>query len=894
MGERRDRRRDASPHYHPRVDHRAREPARSTGSPEDLLLLAFDRPDRALASAEALLACSPTPFDASVAHQAIGLVQREFGELPAAIRHLRRALVLARRDGSPERAADVLATLGIALVHAGRSGAGLAALDEAVGLATGVAAARVRFRRAGALEVLGRHDDALRDLRAAVPVLRRARDDVWTARALTLRALIHLSGGLTGRADRDFATAERIYDDAGQRHESIVARHNRGLVAFRAGDLPAALALLDEADHRYRALGTTIPELAVDRCAVLLAAGLAQDALAAADAAAEELLSRRGQATRRAELLLLAARSALAVHDPAGAEHRAAVTVGVFAGQGRSWWQAHATLLLLHARSVTGPPTERLLAQAADAAEQLGRLGSLDAVQGHLLAGRIALALGRPEPARHHLETSAGARHRGPAAARASGWLAHALLAASTGRVLVALAACRRGLDLLDEHQQTLGASELRARVTAQGAELAELAQRTSLRAGRTRRLLVWSERWRATACAVPPVRPTDDGAAQVDLAALREITHRLDLARQGGGPVAALDRERGRLEERVRDRVLRTPGHRGQRAPLDVGALLDALGDTRLVEIVEVDGTLHALVCGDGRVRRIEAGRAADAGTGVEHARWMLRGLAYGVHAGRAEAVPARLVALGARLQAALLGAAARHLGDGPVVLVPPGRLHGVPWALLPALADRAHSVAPSAKAWLMARTTPAPPGGVVVVRGPGLGGHGSEVPAVAAMHPGALLLHRGAATAPAVLDALDGSALAHVAAHGEFRAGSPLFSSLHLDDGPLTVYDLEGLRRAPYRLVLPSCDSGQLQPVGADELLGLATALLPRGTAGLVASLVPVNDEATVPLMIALHEELTRGRSLGEALRHARAMTPDDPVHRATAWSFVALGAV
>jgi CHAT domain-containing protein len=35
-----------------------------------------------------------------------------------------------------------------------------------------------------------------------------------------------------------------------------------------------------------------------------------------------------------------------------------------------------------------------------------------------------------------------------------------------------------------------------------------------------------------------------------------------------------------------------------------------------------------------------------------------------------------------------------------------------------------------------------------------------------------------------------------AHVAAHGVFRADSPMFSSLRLADGPLTVHDLERLR--------------------------------------------------------------------------------------------------
>ena len=112
-------------------------------------------------------------------------------------------------------------------------------------------------------------------------------------------------------------------------------------------------------------------------------------------------------------------------------------------------------------------------------------------------------------------------------------------------------------------------------------------------------------------------------------------------------------------------------------------------------------------------------------------------------------------------------------------------------------------------------------------------------------------------------------------------------------MDDGPLTVHDLEGLRRAPYRLVLSSCDSGVLAPAGANELLGLTSSLVPLGTAGIVASVVPVNDQATVGLMIELHRQLRGGATLGQALRDARAGAGDDPVRAATAWSFIALGA-
>ena len=142
-------------------------------------------------------------------------------------------------------------------------------------------------------------------------------------------------------------------------------------------------------------------------------------------------------------------------------------------------------------------------------------------------------------------------------------------------------------------------------------------------------------------------------------------------------------------------------------------------------------------------------------------------------------------------------------------------------------------------------------------------------------------------------VLSALDGAWLAHIAAHGRFRADSPLFSSLRMHDGPLTVYDFEQLHRAPYRLVLSSCDSGVLAPAGAEELLGLVSSLLPLGTAGIIASMVPLNDHAVVPLMVDLHRHLRGGQTLAEAMRDVRSGSTADPIQHGTALSLTALGA-
>jgi len=210
-----------------------------------------------------------------------------------------------------------------------------------------------------------------------------------------------------------------------------------------------------------------------------------------------------------------------------------------------------------------------------------------------------------------------------------------------------------------------------------------------------------------------------------------------------------------------------------------------------------------------------------------------------------------------------------------------------------MPALRDRPFSVAPSASAWLRARELrPPETGTVALVYGPDLQTGAAEVPQLARRYPGATVLGGGSATCERVLAALDGARLAHVAAHGTFRADSPLFSALRLDDGPLTVHDLERLHRAPYRLVLSTCESALAKPTGADELLGLATALVPLGAAGIIASVVPVNDPSAVALMLRLHDGLRAGHTPAEALLDARTALATDSVAAATGQSFIALG--
>ncbi len=169
----------------------------------------------------------------------------------------------------------------------------------------------------------------------------------------------------------------------------------------------------------------------------------------------------------------------------------------------------------------------------------------------------------------------------------------------------------------------------------------------------------------------------------------------------------------------------------------------------------------------------------------------------------------------------------------------------------------------------------------------GPQLPGADAEVRELATLYPGATVLAGERATAAGVLAALERADLVHLAAHGSFRADSPLFSSVLLADGPLTVYDLERLRRAPAVVVLSACDAAVAAVHEGDELLGTAAALLAMGVRSVIAPLLPVPDDATTAVMVALHHRLRAGERPAEALAHA-----GEGQDQAAAAAFVCIG--
>jgi hypothetical protein len=447
------------------------------------------------------------------------------------------------------------------------------------------------------------------------------------------------------------------------------------------------------------------------------------------------------------------------------------------------------------------------------------------------------------------------------------------------------------GLELLDEYRAGLGAVELRVMASGMGAELSQLGLRIALRSGDPGNVLSWAERLRGNALRLPPVRPVSDPELRACQSELRRLSDRARKAEQRGKLEPGLAARQHKLELTVRARTRHAKSN-GVPALSDVRATTAerALGDRALVEYVEVDGLLHALTLVRGRLALHELSGAGVASE-LEWLRFALAQLVRrGISPGQRGAALANGSAAAAGLDRLLIEPLHLAVGDAPLVIVPTGQLHALPWAALPSLRGRPIVVAPSLAVWLdLAVRRRSRRRRAVLIAGPRLRHASAEVRSLAQQIPGAVALHGQAATVAATLASLDGAALAHVACHGRFRADSPLFSSLELADGPLTALDLQQLRQVPEVLVLSSCDLAlsDLQP--GDELLGLSAALFAMGARTIVASVVPVPDAASRRLMLEFHRAFAGGLPPAGALARAHAGLPGESM---TLAGFVCLG--
>ncbi|RKT84883.1 CHAT domain-containing protein [Saccharopolyspora antimicrobica] len=806
-----------------------------------------------------------------LARHIAALAAVEQGRVRQAHRHARLGLAAARRAERWQLAAQLQLTLAWIEMERGdvdASWANLVAAEPRLPAAEQGRAACLR----GLLHCQGdQHQQARVELTRALRSLRADDDRRWTANALMGRGLANLYSNRLVAAENDLSAAERVFAAGGQPARAAGCRHNRGCVAFRAGDLPRALRLFEEAVAAGLDVRSS-PEALVDRAEALAAAGLATDARAVMEQAAERLAA-CGRAGRLADTRLALAGCALRADDLPAAVQAANSARRLFRAQRRPALAAVATAVAWQAKLRAGQCSRYALSAARRAAAACADSGSIGtAAELRLTAGRCAAGAGMRTASRKLFAMCAPLREAAsaPPQHRALGWLAEALLAEQDDDLERLFEACQGGLRAVDSQLSDMVAFELRAHTAGLAAELGDLAVGAALRTGDPELVLNWTERSRASALHRRALRPPVDSKLNSALVRLRSAVRE---TRSTRGPLRVV----AGLEEQVRHRAMLVEGRTsGLPGPCGLGEVSGVLGESALLSLCSHRGRLFAVSIVEGEVRLHVLGPEGSAHTQAARLRHLLSRQAAGT-APRA----APMFEHGARqaaeeLQAQLLDPLLPVLGrKRPLVVIPTGRLHVLPWAALPACRGRSVTVAPSVRCWLRSAldARAADPAGTAVwIAGPGLDHAEREVRALHGA-AGGRLLTGAVATTERVLSTVDGAAVVHIAAHGRFRDDQPLLSCLDLADGPLYAYDLDRLHRGPATVVLSACDVGRSAVGRGDQLSGLATTLLGRGTATVIASVVPVPDERTVDVMTSLHRSLSSGVAPAEALAAAQA---------------------
>jgi CHAT domain-containing protein/tetratricopeptide (TPR) repeat protein len=813
------------------------------------------------------------------------------------VRRLRAALRLAADRADPVRG-RLLVSLAWAEAERGRVDLGFRLLDEASLLLPASALPLLHAQRAVLLRRNGRTDRAAPEFDRAIAGLT---DPLDLVKALNNRALLRLDTGRVSAAREDLGRALTLARRHALTMMAAVAQMNLGCLDYVSGDLPTALGTFSAIRPVYESVVPgRVAVVDIERARALVAAGLFREAdrcLAGALARATS----QGQDHTRADALQVRAEAALLAGNPLAAATWSATARSGFRRRGNPRHAALAALLSLRATaqlaptaaptpaptpfwegSSRTPPPEKsrrlstgdgeIVARGRRLAAELQKLKlPEDARVAAFVTARALIAGGRAKAAERLIERYGRPGRHDRLDTRLLWRLTRAELARAKRQPETAERELAAGMVTLHRQRGRFGCLDLQTGASAHGRDIARAGLGAALESGRFGAIFRWSERARAQALLLPPVRPPADPATAAALEDLRQTRQAIRTAElRGARPSPGLRVRADELSRAIREAAWSVPGAAGAGAKIATPAgTRAALGDAVLVAYLDTGERLAAIVLGRGTATVVELGERRTAEEAVLRLRADLD-----TAAGRA--MPERLAKAVAqatqedarRLAAIVIDPIRRRIRDDDLVIVPTGLLATAPWSVLPGLARRPVTVAPSATAWLARRGRRRSNGRTVLVAGPGNQRGPEEVRAIAGRRPGATVLTGAEATPAATLAAIDGAAVAHLAAHGRHEAQNALFSSLELHGGPVLGYDLQRLEEPPELVVLAGCELGLSEVRPGDESFGMASALLAAGTATVVASVSRVADDAASEVMVGLHRRLAAGRTPAEAL--------------------------
>ncbi|HLM54609.1 MAG TPA: CHAT domain-containing protein, partial [Pyrinomonadaceae bacterium] len=839
------------------------------------------------------------------------------GRMEEAVRRLDDAEARFQRLCQPHTAGSTQVSKLIALAMLGRYEeaveTGLRARDRFLEHGDLLAAAKVEHNIGNIYWRRDRYDEAEQFLKSA-------RERYLAAGDPKLIALVENSLATNYTFRHDFRSAEQLYREAYAHAESAgltltqaEIEASMGTLALFRGRYHEALDLLERSRRRFATMGmphqSAVAEL--ELADAYLELNLAAEAIAVYERAAPTFAG-LGMRAEQARTLAQAGRAALITGRTEEAHRLLAEARTLYAAEGNLVGEAYVTLTeaQLHHAEGDHAHTAVLAAQAEAPLQRAGNWRRM--LLARWLRGEAARAGGHERLAQILLESTlreAESQALPQIAERCHTSLG--LLAASRGDARSAEESFKRAVALIEDLRAPLPAEEFRTAFVADKLAPYDELVRLCLAApasGRVREAFAYTERARSRALVEMMAgtlsavsRPRDEFEAELlsRLERLREelnwfysrINRPPEEGESARGPAAmqalhdAVRERETRTLEIMRQLQQRGGGELGRAAEhLDIRGLQNDLGDdTALVEYATLGGEFVAfVVTGDGLEVVRGLGREDEVNEALGRFRFQIGSLRYGSRRMRAHlaVLTGRARHYLEKLYDLLLRPVEPKMGDRRAVVVPHRALHYVPFH---ALSDGDSYVVERRE------VAYAPSAGVLrrcLAKGPGsferallVGTADEQTPlvreelaAVAPLFPEATTLLDSEATLAALREHAPAADVLHLACHGQFRPDNPLFSSLKLGDGWLTVRDAYGLDFRGGLVTLSACETGVSAVAPGDELIGLARGFFSTGAQTLILSLWTVDDEATAELMKDFYASLRTGSRPAAALRAAQ----------------------
>lgn len=874
-------------------------------------------PTRALGAATALAALAACSDDAEVhalAAWTTGMARLDGGRMEEAIACLDAAEAQFLALAQPHMAAATQVSKLIALAMLGR-------YDEAI--ECGLRAREV-FLAHGDLLAAGKIEQNLGNIYHRRERYREA-EQFYHAAYERFRAvgdqklLAYANNGLANvlALQHRFREAVTLYEAALAHAEAAglevtraLIECNLGCLALFQGRYDRALDYLERSRRRYAALGMAhmAASTELELADAYLELNLAPEA-AAIYARVTPTFAELGMRAEQARALAYHGRACLLLGQLAEARALLAEARAIYAAEGNAAGEALVTLT----EAQISYNQERYAAAAAAAAraeEPLAAAGTLGrALLARWLHGESRRAMGEANAARSLLESALSDARRQAVpqiAQRCSTSLG--LLAAAEGDRVRAEAAFRTAVELIETMRAPLPAEEFRTAFAADKLTPYAALVRLCLddAADRAAEALGYAERARARALVESlggalqlRLQPRDQFEAAL-IARLEELHAELNWfysqinrppdgeAPPSSTTMAALHNAAREREEEVLALTRQLQQH-GRSLPVQAEALdlthlqADLGAETALVEYFSLDDELLAFVVTGEQIEVIRPlGREEQVGAALERLRFQIDTLRYGAAHFQAhvDQLTARARHYLATLYDLLLRPIEARLGARRLVIVPHRMLYYVPFHALhdgtgylierreiccvPSASLLQHCLARPRRPLQHALLIGVPDAWTPRVR--------EEVTTLAPLFPEAVVLLEAQATLAALRAHAPAADVLHFACHGHFRPDNPLFSSVRLADGWLTVRDAYELDLRCELVVLSACETGAGRVAPGDELIGLARGFFSAGAPALLVSLWAVDDAATAGLMASFYAQLRAGAGPAAALRQAQ----------------------